>query len=79
MRALEGLKCAPLFHGFRGRPRADLSAAADAILAIANLVEDDPEAIGELDVNPLMVLAEGDGVVAADALMSMQVEEKEEA
>lgn len=79
MRALEGLKCAPLFHGFRGRPRADLSAAADAILAIADLVEDDPDAIGELDVNPLMVLAEGDGVVAADALMSMQVEEKEEA
>ena len=79
MRALEGLECAPLFHGFRGRPRADLSAAADAILAITNLVEDDPEAIGELDVNPLMLLAEGDGVVAADALMSMQVEEKEEA
>ena len=74
MRALEGLECAPLFHGFRGRPRADLSAAADAILAITNLIEDDPDAIGELDVNPLMVLAEGDGVVAADALISMQVE-----
>lgn len=73
MRALEGLKCAPLFRGFRGRPRADLSAAADAILAIASLVEDDPGAIAELDVNPLIVFADGEGVVAADALLSTYV------
>jgi len=70
---LESLKCAPLFAGFRGRPRADLSAAADAILAIAGLVEDDPAAIAELDVNPLMLLAEGRGVVAADVLLSLRV------
>ena len=67
------LKCAPLFHGFRGRPRADLGAAADAILAVAGFVEDDPGAIAELDINPLMLLAEGEGVVAADALLSMNV------
>ncbi|MCP4691591.1 MAG: acetate--CoA ligase family protein [Desulfobacterales bacterium] len=72
MSALEGLRCAPLFHGFRGRPRADLNAAVDAILGIASIVEEDPEAIVELDVNPLMVLAEGQGVVAADALIRMR-------
>jgi acyl-CoA synthetase (NDP forming) len=72
MRTLEGLKCAPLFQGFRGKPRADLSAAADAILAVASLVEDDPQAIRELDVNPLIVRAEGEGVVAADALLRMR-------
>jgi len=69
IRALEGLQCAPLFHGFRGRPHADLEAAADAILAIADLVENGTTPIVELDVNPLMVLAEGKGVVAADALI----------
>jgi acyl-CoA synthetase (NDP forming) len=69
IRALEGLLCAPLFHGFRGRPHADLEAAADAILAIADLVENGTTPIVELDVNPLMVLAEGKGVVAADALI----------
>jgi len=68
-RALEGLQCAPLFHGFRGRPHADLGAAADAIMAIADLVENGTTPIVELDVNPLMVLAEGEGVVAADALI----------
>ena len=67
------LKCAPLFHGFRGRPRADLGAAAEAILAVASFVEDESAAIAELDINPLMLLAEGEGVVAADALLSMNV------
>ncbi|MBD3853133.1 MAG: acetate--CoA ligase family protein [Acidobacteria bacterium] len=70
--ALGALKSAPLFRGFRGRPNADLNAAADAIMAIAALVEEDPGAIEELDVNPLMLLADGAGVVAADALIRMR-------
>ena len=73
LETLGKLKCSPLFDGFRGKPRADLSAAADAILAIASFVEDDPAAIEELDVNPLLLLAEGQGVVVADALLSMTV------
>jgi acyl-CoA synthetase (NDP forming) len=70
--ALKGLKSAPLFDGFRGSACADLDAAADAVMAIAALVERDPDFIIELDVNPLMVLAEGRGVVAADALISIR-------
>ncbi len=69
---LSQLKCAPLFNGFRGAPPADLNAAADVILAVAGMVEDDPSSIIELDINPLMLLAEGQGVVAADALISMK-------
>jgi acyl-CoA synthetase (NDP forming) len=70
---LESLRCAPLFRGFRGKPRADLGAAADAILAIAGFVEDEASAIVELDVNPLMLLPEGRGAVAADVLLRMHV------
>ena len=70
--ALEGLKCAPLFRGFRGRPKADLVAATEAILAVAKMVEVDPSLIVELDINPLMLLAEGRGAVAADALISLR-------
>ncbi|WP_426417505.1 acetate--CoA ligase family protein [Aestuariirhabdus sp. LZHN29] len=69
--ALNSLKCAPLFKGFRGRPVADLEAAASAILGIANFVREHSERIAELDVNPLMLLPEGEGVVAADALIRM--------
>jgi acyl-CoA synthetase (NDP forming) len=60
-----------LLKGFRGAPPADLEAVAEAVLAVAAMVETDPEAIAELDINPLMVLARGRGVVAADALISL--------
>ena len=69
LHALGQLKCAPLFNGFRGAPPADLNGAADVILAVASMVENDPSSIVELDINPLMLLAEGQGVVAADALI----------
>jgi acyl-CoA synthetase (NDP forming) len=72
LHALVKLRCAPLFNGFRGRPRADLGAATDAILAVVGRVEEDPRSIVELDINPLLVLAEGRGVVVADALISLR-------
>jgi acetyl-CoA synthetase len=72
--ALERLKCAPLFHGFRGAPPADLNAAADVIMAVVGIVEESPSSIIELDINPMMLLAEGQGVVAADALINLNAE-----
>jgi acyl-CoA synthetase (NDP forming) len=74
LHALRQLKSAPLFSGFRGAPHADLNAAVDVILAVAGMVEHDPTYIVELDVNPLMLLAEGHGVVAADALISLSAD-----
>jgi acetyl-CoA synthetase len=71
LHALGQLKCEPLLNGFRGAPPADVNAAADVILAVAGMVEDAPSSIIELDINPLMLLAEGQGVVAADALISL--------
>jgi acetyl-CoA synthetase len=69
--SLRQLKCAPLLNGFRGAPAADVNAAVDVILAVAGMVESDPSSIVELDINPLMLLADGQGVVAADALISL--------
>jgi hypothetical protein len=37
------------------------------------MAEKDPSPIIELDINPLMLLAEGQGVVAAHALISLNV------
>jgi acyl-CoA synthetase (NDP forming) len=71
LHTLEQLKCAPLLTGFRGLPPADLNAAADVILAVAGMVEQDPSSIIELDINPLLLMPEGQGVVAADALISL--------
>ena len=71
LHALGQLKSAPLLNGFRGAPPADLNAAADVIMAVTGIVDNDPSYIIELDINPLMLLAKGQGVVAADALISL--------
>ena len=69
--ALAGLKVARLLAGHRGGPPADLDAAIDAVLAIAACAEDHRDSLVELDVNPLLVLPQGRGAVAADALIRL--------
>ena len=67
--ALAALKCAPLLTGFRGRPKADIAAAVDAIEAVQRVALADAATLVELEVNPLIVCAEGRGAFAADALI----------
>ncbi|MDX1575876.1 MAG: acetate--CoA ligase family protein, partial [Kiloniellales bacterium] len=69
--ALSGLKGAPLFTGFRGRPKGDREALIDAVMAVAAFAEAHRESLVELDVNPLLVLPEGQGAVAVDALIRL--------
>jgi acetyl-CoA synthetase len=69
--ALLGLRMAPLLEGFRGKPRGDVRAAVRAIMAVAAFAERHADRLVELDVNPLFVLPEGRGAVAADALIRM--------
>jgi acetate---CoA ligase (ADP-forming) len=56
----------PMLQGVRGRPPGDLKALAEAIERVSQLAVDRPE-IAELDLNPMIVRPEGDGVVAVDA------------
>jgi acyl-CoA synthetase (NDP forming) len=71
--ALATLKGAPLLAGFRGRPKGDMEAAVDAVMAVAAFAEAHRESLIELDVNPLLVLPAGTGpnggAVAVDALI----------
>jgi acetate---CoA ligase (ADP-forming) len=55
--------------GYRGRPKGDLDGLARTIVALSRLA-DDP-AIAEAEINPLIVRAAGDGVVAVDALVKL--------
>jgi len=66
---LEELRVAPLLHGARGRPPADVTAAAAALVCLGELALDLGPRLRELDVNPLLVLPEERGVLAADALV----------
>ncbi|MEP9372412.1 acetate--CoA ligase family protein [Mesorhizobium sp. KR1-2] len=67
--ALKSLRLYPLLDGYRGRAKADVSAAVDAILAISRFVQERAGTIEELDVNPLIVCGEGKGAWIADALL----------
>jgi acyl-CoA synthetase (NDP forming) len=55
-----------LLRGYRGSPPADVPALRDLLLRISQLVEDVPE-VNEIDINPVMVRAAGQGALALDA------------
>ncbi|MVA95942.1 CoA-binding protein [Nitratireductor sp. CAU 1489] len=67
--ALRGLELFPLLDGYRGRPRADLKAAIDIIAGVADFAGTHAATLDELDINPLIVCAEGQGAWIADALI----------
>ncbi len=67
---LEEVKGFPILKGVRGEKKSDINALIDAISKLSQLVTDFPEII-EMDINPLMVLPEGEGVVAVDVRMGI--------
>ncbi len=68
VRALHQLKSAPLLTGFRGSPRLDIDALARLIATVGVLLRSQPR-ISEIDLNPVIVYPDGQGVIALDALM----------
>ena len=62
VRSIKGYK---LFQGYRGRPVADTEAVEKLIVALSNLAMAHPE-IQEMDINPLLVHAQGQGATVAD-------------
>ena len=65
---LLGLKQAALLKGYRGSPALDVAALAGLIVQVGRIMAGNP-GIREIDLNPVIVHPEGEGVVALDALM----------
>ncbi|MBS0427101.1 MAG: acetate--CoA ligase family protein [Proteobacteria bacterium] len=63
------LKTWPLLDGFRGRPKADVDALVDAIVAFSTMAARLGERLVEAEINPLFVLPQGKGVRAADGVL----------
>ncbi|MBR0555033.1 acetate--CoA ligase family protein [Ciceribacter sp. L1K23] len=63
------LRISKLLAGYRGNPPGDIDALVQTVAAVAQYVAANAATVEELDLNPLMVLPEGDGVVAVDALI----------
>lgn len=62
------LKTWPLLDGFRGRPKADVDALVDAIVAFAWMAAQLGTRLVEAEINPLCVLPHGRGVRAVDGV-----------
>ncbi len=69
---ISDLKIFPLLEGARGHQKSDIDAVADVLVRVSNfsLATD---MLSEVDINPLMVLPDGQGVCAADSLITMTV------
>jgi acetyltransferase len=67
---IEELRAKALFSGFRRSTPLDVEAGVATLLSISQLVVDHPE-ITELDINPLIVLPKGQGVIALDCRLSL--------
>jgi len=66
---LAELKAAPLLNGFRGATKADISAASQLISQVSVLAAQHAREISEIEINPVLVHPEGQGVTIVDALV----------
>lgn len=66
VRALQHLRLWPLLDGFRGRSKADVGSVINVALALQSLLAADTT-LEEIEINPLMVRAQG--AVAVDAVI----------
>jgi acetyltransferase len=65
---IEATRAGKLLKGFRGGPVYDLDAVVDVIGRLSQIALDHPS-IAEVEVNPLLVLPEGQGALVLDARM----------
>lgn len=68
---IDEVRVARLLAGLRGTPCADRTALVDALLRVGWLAHACPQ-LSELDINPLLVLPDGEGVAAVDARLILR-------
>jgi acetyltransferase len=72
---IKEIKAHALLDGVRGESPADKHALLEAILRIGQMVQDFPE-IAELDINPFMLYRDGQGGIAIDMRLILDVKER---
>ena len=68
--ALRKLKLWVLLQGYRGKPAADVDALARAAVQFGDRFLATPD-VQEFEINPVMVRAQGEGLTAVDALVTI--------
>ncbi len=67
----------PLLAGVRGDCRADIAAVEEILLKVSRLAMELKDEIEEMDINPLLVFDDGEGVAVADALIVRKINGEE--
>jgi acetate---CoA ligase (ADP-forming) len=60
-----------IVQGLRGKPKGDLDALAAALCALSQIALQPQLGILDAEINPMMILPEGEGVLAVDALIAV--------
>ena len=68
-RMIAATKGHKLLAGFRGRPPADIDALAEVLAQVSQFAAANARALKTIDLNPVLVLGRGKGVVALDAVL----------
>ena len=66
---LRSLKSWRLLNGYRGQKKCDINALCETIVSVSKFAAANKNTLKELDINPLFVYPEGEGVGVADSLI----------
>ena len=69
---LRGLKSAKLLQGFRGAEPIDIAPAAELIANLSRAAMAYRDRIAEMELNPVILHADGSGLTIADALIMLK-------
>jgi acetyltransferase len=70
-RMIREIKAFKVLDGFRGQPPSDVDSIVSTLLRVSAMVVNHPE-IAEMDINPLIVHAKGDGCSVADGRIMLR-------
>jgi len=66
---IDRLCARPLLEALRGRPPADIEALVDLLVALSRFAHANRDRIAEIDLNPIALYDEGQGLAVLDALI----------
>lgn len=69
LRMIDDIRGRSLLSGVRGAPPSDIDALADVLVNVSQFAAAHADDVETIDLNPVLVLPKGEGVVALDALV----------
>jgi len=71
--SLSNLKCFPILSGYRNRLEGDIQSAISTIECLITFINENLPGRYEVEINPLLVLPRGKGVIAGDAIVKKTI------